>query len=662
MRTRWSFAIMAGLVFFSVLRALVATRTDAFTIDEPWHIVAGASHLRDGDYRLNPEQPPLVKLVAAAAVPGLVLPPLPPIAGKVGERRFIDDVMFLANDADAIQARVRIAMSIMNGLLLVLLAAAIWRLFGPLVAGSALLFLAIDPSIAANIPIVMTDLPIALAGTSAVLFAVAALAKRRPTDLVLAIFSFAIAMGAKHSGPIVAVTLVFVSVLVLVVTRKEPRFKFALAATVLLFAGAWALLWAMYRFRFHETNGSGDRTNTELALKIADVQSGTIRSALNLAVRTHTFPRAYLWGLADTVRAGAEGRGITVVLLGTAYRNRGPFYQWPVVIAAKLPLGLTLLTLIGFGVLIRYGVRQSWRLPLAAIAALAAVFLFFLMRGAAYAGIRHALPLLPPLAIVAGVGCAELITRRSRLGMSVAAVAIVAAAISAVPKIRPWEYYNEGFGGPDGAYRHFSDEGLDVGQRTKDLARYCKEQLEPRGIKPYVLYAISPQEEKSRGLKIRSNRSDDLDDGNDDPLITGTFLVQAKAILRNEGIRALRDARPSGRIGNLLMYTGTYRLPSLRSDPLRRKADRLLHSDKPDRAEKYLLRLVKLEPSSAPAYTELGNINLRRRATPEAIRFYSIAEGVAQNPVMKAALHQQIALLNRGGPDLVKPVRVPERE
>ena len=54
MRTRWAFAVVVGLVVFAVVRALIATRTDGFTIDEPWHIVAGVSHLREGDYRLNP--------------------------------------------------------------------------------------------------------------------------------------------------------------------------------------------------------------------------------------------------------------------------------------------------------------------------------------------------------------------------------------------------------------------------------------------------------------------------------------------------------------------------------------------------------------------------------------------------------------------------------
>jgi len=151
------------------------------------------------------------------------------------------------------------------------------------------------------------------------------------------------------------------------------------------------------------------------------------------------------------------------------------------------------------------------------------------MRGAAYACVRHALPLFPPLAIVAGIAIAELTARRSRAGLSLAGLAIVAAAVSAVPRIRPWEYYNEAFGGPGGAYRHFSDEGIDVGQRTKDLALYCRQQLEPRGIKPYVLYAISPQEEKRRQLVIRSTRSEEIDQS-DDPVISGTLARSATSL------------------------------------------------------------------------------------------------------------------------------------
>ncbi|MGZ5443321.1 MAG: hypothetical protein ACXW5U_15805 [Thermoanaerobaculia bacterium] len=45
-----------------------------------------------------------------------------------------------------------------------------------------------------------------------------------------------------------------------------------------------------------------------------------------------------------------------MILFGKRYRDRGPFYLWPVVVFAKLPLGLTLLALIGVVALIRYGI------------------------------------------------------------------------------------------------------------------------------------------------------------------------------------------------------------------------------------------------------------------------------------------------------------------
>ena len=58
--------LLAGL---AVLRSAHGTRLDSFTIDEPWHIVAGTEYIRGGDYRLNPEHPPLVKLWVGEAMP-----------------------------------------------------------------------------------------------------------------------------------------------------------------------------------------------------------------------------------------------------------------------------------------------------------------------------------------------------------------------------------------------------------------------------------------------------------------------------------------------------------------------------------------------------------------------------------------------------------------
>jgi hypothetical protein len=56
------FAAAIALILAAVLRSSLATRLDGFTMDEAYHITAGVSYWRTGDYRLNPEHPPLVKL------------------------------------------------------------------------------------------------------------------------------------------------------------------------------------------------------------------------------------------------------------------------------------------------------------------------------------------------------------------------------------------------------------------------------------------------------------------------------------------------------------------------------------------------------------------------------------------------------------------------
>jgi hypothetical protein len=60
------FALLLALVLCGVLRSAIATRLDSFDIDEAYHITAGVTYARLGDYRLNPEHPPLIKLWVGA--------------------------------------------------------------------------------------------------------------------------------------------------------------------------------------------------------------------------------------------------------------------------------------------------------------------------------------------------------------------------------------------------------------------------------------------------------------------------------------------------------------------------------------------------------------------------------------------------------------------
>src|SRR5213080_1180132 len=63
-------SITACVVFLThfVVRADHFARTAAQTFDEGAHLVAGVSYWRTGDFRLNPEHPPLLKLLWAIPV------------------------------------------------------------------------------------------------------------------------------------------------------------------------------------------------------------------------------------------------------------------------------------------------------------------------------------------------------------------------------------------------------------------------------------------------------------------------------------------------------------------------------------------------------------------------------------------------------------------
>jgi hypothetical protein len=57
MRYRSFLAFLLLLVGATVVRSVLATRQDDFTLDEPYHIAAGVSYVQYGDFRLNPEHP-----------------------------------------------------------------------------------------------------------------------------------------------------------------------------------------------------------------------------------------------------------------------------------------------------------------------------------------------------------------------------------------------------------------------------------------------------------------------------------------------------------------------------------------------------------------------------------------------------------------------------
>jgi len=672
-RRRKAFVWLALLLIaLAILRSAISTRLDGFTIDEAYHIAAGVSYVKYHDFRINPEHPPLVKLWVGIVMyaTGFRLDSLRQFNDKPGERTFANLAVFRQNDPDFVQRRARVAMYGLNGLLLLALAFALERVFSAGVSLGTLLFLAIDPTVAAHLPVVMTDLPAALLSTTTVVLAARAFRDWIWIDLDACSAFLGLALAAKHSAPVVAVGVALVGAALAVIQPLElPRHSrwYRIAKLGAVLGGAMVVLWASYMFRYSESPTGPESFNRPLVEKINDVASPTYRAMLATMTTTHVVPRAYLWGFADTIRAGLEGREIPQLIFGKVYDFRGPRYFFPAMIAVKVPIGLILVMLIGLFLFFARRIPPDWILPCAIVLIVAVLFLLVLSRGATYAGIRHALPVVVMLSVFAGISFDVALSSKAQQLKIVVAIGFVAAVASALPQMRPWEYFNEFVGGASNAYNLFSDEGVNLGQRSKELVEYYKRELKPNALRPVCLYWIWDEEQVARGIDCLGS-----DEKRDAALIelperSGTIFAGPSDFIatRYWDSSALRKAKPAERLGNLFIFRGTLSLPGQAASEFYWRGIRSIYGEKPNdaEAEEALRRSVELDPTAYFVHIQLGNLYLKSRTREQCVRAYSEALKYApESPEIRSALQNQIQRVSREDLAQVNPMRDPHME
>ncbi len=655
------------LIAAAIVRSAIATRLDGFTIDEGYHIAAGVSYVRLGDFRINPEHPPLVKLWVGNVVSrtGFRASAIRPFSDKHDERTFVEEDVYLHNDPDSVQSRARAAMWALNGLLLGALGFAARRAFGAGVALGTIAFLVIDPTVAAHLPVVMTDLPVSLLCASSVLLTIPAFRNWTWADLVACSVALGLGLAAKHSAPAFLI-FVFLTGCIKALLTPSPGIqisrlsRFTMVIAVVLCA--LAALWATYGFRYTESASSSEVFNRPLADKIADVQSPVYRAALRGMRATHIVPRAYLWGLADTVRAGLEGRVIPITAFGRAYMGSGPRYYFPAMIALKLPIGLTALILVGLFAVATQRVLSEGVLT---VLGAAVFFLIVLIAGSTYAGIRHALPVVVLLAILGGVGMQFAFSSKSAAWKVAGGAFLAIAALSALPAMRPWEYFNEIIGRASRAYLYFGDEGVDLGQRVKELAEYYHRVIEPSGEVPIIFYGpISEVEEKARridwlGLDMKRDQLK-----LESHTFSGIVVIDARFLGRHPfwDIAALRGATPAARFGNLMVFRGTYDCGPILAGILYAESLSEIFAGKPDwaTAERLLRQSVALDPTAFFVQIELGNVYLTQGRRDDALRAYSDAlKNAPKDSKLRQPIEAQIQIMSSGPSDRIGPLRDP---
>src|SRR5690348_9353996 len=150
-RHRLFTATAISLLVILALELTLTIRRETQTWDEACHIFAGYRYWTRGDFAMNPEHPPLVKLIAAAPLLLLHLqgPERKDLFSK--EEDFTSATRFVySNNAEQILFRTRMAVSLFCLALAVLVLAAAREMFGKIAALIALTLFVFEPNLLAH--------------------------------------------------------------------------------------------------------------------------------------------------------------------------------------------------------------------------------------------------------------------------------------------------------------------------------------------------------------------------------------------------------------------------------------------------------------------------------------------------------------------------------
>jgi len=481
--------LLLGLLLYVGL-AVASLRLCAATYDEGAHLPAGYSYLVTGDHRLNPEHPPLVKLIAAA--PLLMLGDVvfrtndeAWAAGRQWElgKRFL----YRWNDADRLLFWARLPMVALGAC--VCAAVFLWTRarFGSAAAFLALLLAALSPDLLAHGRLVTTDVAMALFYFLGVVSFDAVLRRATWGRLGLAGLAAAAAFASKFSAPVLAPVLVALAVVAVfsrepmtvafgpspdILARGWPRARIAAASLLAIGIVAWLGIWTAYGFTRPLSADASVRAELLAGTLRDDGGTRVARTAL-AAERWGLLPEAYVRGFLFTYRHG-EGR--PTFLLGRLSEQGFPHF-FLVTFLLKTPLALILLLFLSAAV--------AWRGPLSRDALVlvlpVAGYLLLTQARGLNIGHRHLLPIYPFLFVAAGRLAARAWT--VPLGRRpLQAVVLALAAWYAVGTLRVHPhylaYFNEIAGGPAGGYHCLVDSSLDWGQDLKGLPAF----LASRGV------------------------------------------------------------------------------------------------------------------------------------------------------------------------------------
>ncbi|MET0626406.1 MAG: glycosyltransferase family 39 protein [Pyrinomonadaceae bacterium] len=640
------FAILFGVYGFQLW--LHATRASA-TFDEPIHTLAGYRHWRCGDYGINPEHPPLLKLLAALPISSQNLDdPSSPCGSKTTSKDegFMAGAKFLSvNGIDRLLIPARLAASLMSLLLAALVFLAAREMFGKPEAFVALALLVFEPSLIAHGSLVTTDMALACTMFAAVYALYRYRRKPSVPRLLLLGLAVGLMLSSKHSGLVGLPVLFLLLIADVLLSRRDGAETKAPAGGGLLRVGAAfaaallvgvLILWASYGFRYRALPGAtGETLSASSLFESNDTNAGKLVGFLS---RSRVFPESYVYGLADVLASGERG----AYLLGKVYPT-GQWFYFPVVFTIKTGIALLLLLPLA---LLTPGLYRDRKREMLFLLLPSLAYFTLSMTSSLNIGVRHLLPVYPFFIVVAAAGACRLARKHRAFGYALAALLLFhgATAVRTAPNFIA--FANDFWGGTNNSYRLLDDSNVDWGQNLKLVNDYVKRE----GVREcwIAYFGIGELARASQPCHLLPSMGWTMTDRMVEPLtptMDGVVFLSSSVLPPRTGMyKTITATQPAAVLGgSTFVYRGRFELPVAAAMSYFERTYQHINLKRFDEAVEDGRRAVELAPADPRTHLVLGTALARAGGNDEARRELEEAVRLAETNLALFAPEQEAA-------------------
>ncbi|OGN01695.1 MAG: hypothetical protein A3G51_03140 [Candidatus Yanofskybacteria bacterium RIFCSPLOWO2_12_FULL_43_11b] len=491
--------IAITIIVSAAILAVISVWNDSPIVDEIPHIGAGYSYVQKGDFRLNPEHPPLVKDLAGFALSFLSLNQS---AFKTqfwtgdinGQWNFGRNLIFNSgNDAILMTRIAKLPMVLFFILSAIIIFYWTRKLYGDKAALIAVFMFSFSPTVMAHSRFVTTDVPALFGILLGTYFFIRFLQNQTKTNFTIAMIAFGIAQLTKFSlfllNPLFIILAISWGLIHSINSGRAMHNKIYSVAKTLFFTvaiivlGYLAVVWPVYGL--HVINYPVARQKTDTTYYLNSYGNRSIADKVVWA-SDKPYIRAlsqYSLGLLMVTQRSVGGN--TTYFLGEIKQTAWKKY-FPVVYFIKEPLafwGLAVMVLLNLAVIFkpnRYKLTHWLKNHFTEFSMLVwlAIYWYASIKANLNIGVRHLMPIYGFVYILLAGQLTSIenglknISRKQYVATCWLIAVLLGWYLFENLNVFPHylTYFNQAAGGPKGGYLYAVDSNVDWGQDAKRLA------------------------------------------------------------------------------------------------------------------------------------------------------------------------------------------------